>query len=213
MKNIKIFSKSDEYLELLKSFGIIQKGRFEYKNLTADGQRMQGEYFINYRLLTTSQELQLVPFYHKAIEEFFDKKTKNMIIVGVAYGSLSLPKVIQTIGYDKFGMEYAYTEKRNGKLGIFEAQAEKCRGKHILFIEDVCNNATSGKELVAMTNDLKNTYDIKEYSILYGVHRGHTFLGEPKNEVYVMSLINAPSHHPNEIPEYLKDISLKKYEK
>ncbi len=209
MKNLKIFSKSDEFKKTLESFGVVKRGRFEYKKITDNGKRMQGEYFIKYRLLTTEQELKLVPYYHEAIEEFFGEKVKEMIIVGVAYGSLSLPKTVQILGYDKFGMEYVFAEKRNGKLGLFDEQADKCKGKHILFIEDVCNNATSAKELAEAVNKL----EIRGYSILYGTHRGHTFLEEPKNEIYTMSLVNAPSYHPDEIPENLKRIPLIKYKK
>jgi len=212
-KNLKVFSGAKKFVEKLKSFNVIEKGRFEYKGLTADGRHMQGEYYINYRRLTTPQELELVPFYHQAIEEFFATKVKDMIIVGVAYGSLSLPKIIQTLGFDKFGMEYIYAEKRNGLLGIFDAQAEKCRGKHLLFIEDVCNNGTSGRQLVKAIEKKKKELELKGYSIIYGVHRGHNFLEKPKGEVYAMSMIEAPSYHPDEIPEYLKNVPLKKYKK
>jgi len=212
-KNLKIFSKADEFIEVLKSFNVIEKGYFEYKGATSDGRHLRGEYFVNYRMLTTPQELQLVPYYHQAIEEFFGDRVNDMIIVGVAYGSLSLPKVVQTLGFDKFGMEYAYAEKRNGLLGIFDAQAEKCRGKHLLFIEDVCNNGTSGRQLVEAIEGKKEELELKSYSIIYGVHRGHSFLKKPAGEIYAMSMINAPSYHPDEVPEHLKNLPLKKYKK
>ncbi|MDD5770599.1 MAG: hypothetical protein PHE25_06520 [Candidatus Gracilibacteria bacterium] len=212
-QNLKIFSQDKEYMELLKSFNVIEKGHFEYKGLAPDGRHKRGEYFINFRLLNTKQEIALTPYYHKAIEEFFKDKIQDIIIVGVAYGSLSLPKVIQTLGYEKYGMEYVYAEKRNGVLGIFDDQAKKCKGKHLLFIEDVCNNATSLKQLNKAVNDIKDSLDIKGYSIIYGVHRGHTFLEEPKGEVYAMSSIYAPAYNPDDIPEHLKNIPLKEYKK
>jgi len=213
IKNLKVFSGSNEFVQLLESFGVIEKGYFEYKGLTNDGRHMRGEYFINYRLLTTEQELLLVPYYHKAFREFFGEKMKDMIIVGVAYGSLALPKTIQVLGYKQFGLEYAYAEKRDGVLGIFGAQAEKCRGKHILFIEDVCNNGTSGRQLVTAVNDLKDELQLLGYSVVYGVHRGHTFLEEPQGSIYAMSLINAPSYHPDEVPGHVSMRPFKKYKK
>lgn len=212
-KNLKIFSESKNFIELLRSFNVIEKGRFEYKGLSDDGRHMQGEYFVNFRLLKTPQELELVPYYHKAIKEFFGDKVKEMIIVGVAYGSLSLPKIIQTLGFDKFGIEYAYAEKRDGLLGIFDAQVDKCKGKHLLFIEDVCNNGISGRQLVEAIKFKTEELKLKGYSIIYGVHRGHNFLEKPKGEVYAMSVIYAPSYHHNEIPESLKEIPLKEYKK
>jgi hypothetical protein len=212
-KNLKVFSDSINFSRILKSFNVIEKWYFEYKWIVEDGRHMRWEYFINYRLLTTPQELKLVQYYHKAIDEFFGNKVKDMIIVWVAYGSLSLPKIIQTLWFDKFSMEYAYAEKRNWVLWIFDAQAEKCRWKHLLFIEDVCNNATSWKQLASAINNIKESLWIKWYSIIYWVHRWHTFLEEPKNEVYAMTVVNAPSYHPDNIPENLKKLSLKKYKK
>ncbi len=212
-KNLKVFSDNDNFIKLLKSFNVIEKWHFEYKWLTEDWKHMRWEYFINYRLLTTPQELELVPYYHKAIKEFFWEKVKNMIIVWVAYWSLSLPKIIQTLWYDKFGMEYAYAEKRNWILWLFDAQAEKCKWKHLLFIEDVCNNATSWKQLTKAINDIKDKLDIKWYSIIYWVHRWHTFLEKPKNEIYAMSVLNAPAYHPDNIPKHIKELTLKEYKK
>ena len=212
-RNLKIFSKSEKYLELLKSFWVIEKWYFEYKWTVEDWRHKRWEYFINFRLLTTPQELKLVPFYHNAIEEFFWDKVKNMIIVWVAYWSLSLPKVIQTLWYDKFEMEYAYAEKRNWILWLFDAQAEKCRWKHLLFIEDVCNNATSWKQLSKAINNIKDKLNIKWYSIIYWVHRGHTFLEKPIDEIYAMSVLNAPAYHPDKVPDYLKNLKLKEYKK
>ncbi len=212
-KNLKVFSKADEFETLLQSFGVIERGYFEYKGKVEDGRRKRGEYFVNYRLLSTPQELQLVPYYEEAIEEFLGDRVKDMVVVGVAYGSLSLPKIIQTLSFDKFGMEYTYAEKRNGVLGLFDEQAQKCKGKHLLFIEDVCNNATSCGQLSDTVNDIKNELGIKGYSIIYGVHRGHTFPDEPKGEIYAMTVIDAPAYHPDEIPEHLKDVPLKEYKK
>jgi orotate phosphoribosyltransferase len=212
-KNLKIFSWEKEYMELLKLFNVIEKWHFEYKWLDPDGRHKRWEYFINFRLLNTSQEIALTPYYHKAIEEFFKDKIKDMIIVWIAYGSLSLAKVIQTLWYEKYSMEYAYAEKRNWVLGIFDDQAKKCQWKHLLFIEDVCNNGTSLKQLNNAINEIKDSLNIKWYSIIYWVHRWHTFLEEPKWEIYAMSLLYAPAYNPDDIPEYLKNIPLKEYKK
>lgn len=212
-RNLKIFSWEKEFLKLLESYNVIEKWHFEYKWLAPDGRHKRWEYFINFRILTTAQEIALTPYYHKAIEEFFKEKIQDMIIVWIAYGSLSLPKVIQTLWYEKYAMEYAYAEKRNGVLGIFDDQAKKCRWKHLLFIEDVCNNATSLKQLNSAVRDIKDSLGIKWYSIIYGVHRGHTFLEEPNGEVYAMSSLYAPAYNPDDIPEHLKNIPLKEYKK
>lgn len=212
-KNLKIFSWEEEFLKLLESYNVIEKWHFEYKWLAPDGRHKRWEYFINFRILTTAQEIALTSYYHKAIEEFFKEKIQDMIIVWIAYGSLSLPKVIQTLWYEKYAMEYAYAEKRNGVLGIFDDQAKKCRWKHLLFIEDVCNNATSLKQLNSAVRDIKDSLGIKWYSIIYGVHRGHTFSEEPNGEVYAMSSLYAPAYNPDDIPEYLKNIPLKEYKK
>ncbi len=211
-KNLKTFSRSEEFIEKLKSFHIIQEGHFEYKGKAIDGSRMHGEYFINYRLLTTAQELELAQFYSTAIEEFFSDK-KNLIIVGVAMGSLMLPKVVQLSMFAKTGIEYAYTEKREGVLGIYGEQLDKCRGKHLLFIEDICNNGTSSRELVAEIKQKKEKMGITGFSILYGIHRGHAFLMEPKNELYAMGVVYAPSFHTSECPACAKNLPLKEYKK
>jgi orotate phosphoribosyltransferase len=213
MKNLQMFSQSQEYLDMLSSFGIIEKGHFEYKGKAPDGTRLRGEYFINFRKLKTSQELALVPLYWKAIEEFFSDKMSDLIIVGVAMGSLSLPKVIQSQGFEKYGIEYAYTEKRNGILGLFGEQAEKCKGKHLLFIEDVCNNGTSSRELAQELSDKKSEINFSGFSILYGVHRGHTFLENPPGEIYAMGKVFAPAYHADDLPEETKKLPLKEYKK
>ena len=210
--NLSVFSGHEAFLRTLTQCGIIQKGHFEYKGKAEDGTRKHGEYYINFRLLTTEQEKKLAPFYHQAIEEFFGDK-KNLIIVGVAMGSLFLPKVVQLGLYESKKIEFAYTEKRNGILGLYGEQAEKCRGKHILFIEDICNNATSSHELVAEMENKKNELKIDGFSMLYGVHRGHTFLPEPKGKFYAMSVLNAPSYHVSQCPACAKGISLKEYKK
>lgn len=213
MQNLHIFSGSKEYLDLLKSFSIVEEGYFEYKGKASDGTRYRGEYFVNFRRLTTAQEIALTPLYWKAIQEFFSDKLSDIIIVGVAFGSLSLPKVIQTLGFEKYGIEYAYTEKRNGVLGLFGEQAEKCRGKHILFIEDVLNNGTSCAELVEEVEKLKSSLGILGYSILYGVHRGHRFLETPKDELYTMGMIHAPVYHKDNVPLHVAERKLKEYKK
>ncbi len=214
--NLKIFSQSKKYLKQLKSYGIIEQGHFEYKGKAEDGTRLRGEYFVNFRKLKTNQEIEISDLYWEAIEEFFANKFKNLsdlIIVGVAFGSLSLPKVIQTLGFEKYGIEYAYTEKRNGILGLYGEQAEKCRGKHILFIEDVFNNGTSIKELTAEINTKKTDLELKGFSVLYGVHRGHTFAEEPKGEIYTMSQIYAPAVHASQLSEEILKRPLKEYKK
>ncbi len=210
--NLHIFPEADEFLALLESFGIIQKGHFEYKKTAPDGRHYHGEYFINYRLLTTEQEKALVPYYHRAIEHWFGEKN-NLIIVGVAMGSLLLPKVIQMKLFETRGIEYAYAEKRNGILGIFDEQAKKLEGKHLLFIEDVCNNATSLGQLNTALANAKEILGITGYSVLYGVHRGHAFAPEPANEIYAMGMLYAPAYAPDEMPEQLKDVPLKLYKK
>lgn len=210
--NLKLFSGHDEFLQTLTNCGIIQKGHFEYKGKAEDGTRKHGEYYINFRLLTTEQERLLAPFYHMAIEEFFGEK-KNLIIVGVAMGSLFLPKVVQMGLYDKKKIEFAYTEKRNGILGLYGEQAEKCKGKHILFIEDICNNATSSRELIAEMEKKKEEIGITGFSMLYGVHRGHTFLDRPKGELYSMGVIHAPAYHKSQCPACEKGLPLKEYKK
>ena len=211
--NLKIFSQSEQYLSQLKSYEIIEQGHFEYKGLAEDGTHLRGEYFVNFRKLKTDQEIALVPLYWQAIEEFFAEKLSDLIIVGVAFGSLSLPKVIQTLGFEKYGIEYAYTEKRNGVLGLYAEQAEKCRGKHILFIEDVFNNGTSIKELSKEIKEKSADLDLKGYSVLYGVHRGHTFAEEPKGEIYAMSQIFAPAVHKSELSDEILSRPLKEYKK
>jgi len=212
-QNLKIFSQSEKYLSQLKSYEIIEQGHFEYKGLAKDGTHLRGEYFVNFRKLKTNEEIDLVPFYWNAIEEFFAEKLSDIIIVGVAFGSLSLPKVIQTLGFEKYGIEYAYTEKRNGVLGLYGEQAEKTRGKHILFIEDVFNNGTSIKELSKEMEEKSESLDLKGYSVLYGVHRGHTFATEPKGEIYAMSQIFAPAVHKSELTDEILGRPLKEYKK
>ena len=212
-KNLKIFSRANEYLTLLKSYGIIEQGHFEYKGKTKDGTRLRGEYFVNFRRLKTNQEIELTPFYWKAIEEFLSDKLNDLIIVGVAFGSLSLPKVIQTLGFKKYGIEYAYTEKRNGVLGLFGEQAEKCRGKHILFIEDTFNNGTSLGELSQEMENKKENLNLKGYSVIYGVHRGHKFAEKPVDEIYAMSQIYAPAVHASKLSAEVLARPLKEYKK
>lgn len=211
--NLQIFSKAEQYLTQLKSYNIIEQGHFEYKGKSEDGSRLRGEYFVNFRKLKTSQEIELYPLYWQAIEEFFADKLSDLIIVGVAFGSLSLPKVIQTLGFEKYKIEYAYTEKRNGILGLYGEQAEKCRGKHVLFIEDIFNNGTSIKELAKTITENTETFELKGYSVLYGVHRGHKFSDEPKGEIYTMSQIYAPAVHKSELSQEVLARPLKEYKK
>lgn len=216
-KNIHIFSGSEQYAALLTTFGVIEKGHFEYKKVLEDGRRMRGEYYINFRMLTTPQEQQIIPFYWDALKEFFGIEGKNkaneIIIVGVAMASLTLPKAIQFSGYDSYGIEFAYTEKKDGKLGIWDKQAEKCRGKHVVFIEDVCNNAASLAELTSFMDAHQQELNISRWSVVYGVHRGHAFPDRPVGEVYALCEIFAPSYHPDQIPEHLKRVPLKEYKK
>lgn len=212
-KNLKIFSQSKKYLELLTSYGIIEKGHFEYKGKAEDGTRLRGEYFVNFRKLKTNQEIEISGLYWDAIEEFLGDKISDLIIVGVAFGSLSLPKVIQTLGFEKYGIEYAYTEKRNGVLGLYGEQAEKCRGKHVLFIEDVFNNGTSLKELSAEMEEKSAELEISGYSVIYGVHRGHTFSEVPENNLFAMSQIYAPAVHTSKLSEEVLSRPLKEYKK
>ncbi len=212
-QNLTIFSQSEKYLSQLKSYEIIEQGHFEYKGLAPDGTHLRGEYFVNFRKLKTDQEIALVPLYWQAIEEFFAEKLDSLIIVGVAFGSLSLPKVIQTLGFEKYGIEYAYTEKRNGILGLYGEQAEKCRGKHILFIEDVFNNGTSIKELSKEMEEKTADLELKGYSVLYGVHRGHTFAEKPAGEIFAMSQIFAPAVHSSELSDEILKRPLKEYKK
>jgi orotate phosphoribosyltransferase len=212
-KNLTIYSKAEEFEQLLRSFNIVQQGHFEYKKVHEDGSHAHGDYFINYRKLTTAQELELAPHYVSAIEEWFPGK--DLVIAGVAMGSLSLPKVIQLELFKKSGVEYLYTEKREGLLGIYGEQAEKCKGKHVLFVEDVCNNATSSKQLIAQMEEQKDSLGITGYSILYGVHRGNTYLEQPVVGLYAMAHFKASSYHKSECPVCLSgnDISLKEYKK
>lgn len=211
-KNLKIFSGAEAFLNRLTDFGIVQKGHFEYKGKAEDGTRLHGDYFINFRLLTTSQELLLTEFYEAAIQEFFSDK-RNLLIVGVAMASLILPKVLQLRLFAKKGIEYAYTEKRNGILGLFGEQAAKCEGKHLLFIEDVCNNGTSSRELLVEISSKEAELGHTGASLLYGVHRGHTFLSEPVGELYAMGELFAPSYHHTECPMCKEGVPLKEYKK
>jgi orotate phosphoribosyltransferase len=212
-KNLKIFSGSKEFEEKLVSFGAITKGHFEYKKVAEDGKRMRGEYFIDYRKLNTEQEIQLAPYYKKAIKEFFGEDLKDLIIVGVAYATIAFAKSIQIQLFEELKIEYAYTEKREGKLGLFDAQAKKVEGKHILFLEDVCNNCASLSELNAFMETNQDKLGVKKYSVLYGTHRGHTFSEKPIGEVYAMSYIFAPAYHPDQLPEEIKKRPLKEYKK
>lgn len=213
VKNVKIFSEHDAFVTQLKTFGIIEQGHFEYKGKAPDGTRLRGEYFINFRKLTTAQEIALVPTYWKALEEFFGEKLKNCIIVGVAFGSLSLPKTIQVMGYEKYGLEYAYTEKREGVLGIWAEQAAKCKGKHVIFLEDVFNNGTSLRELVMDIEQKKDILGIDGYSLVYGIHRGHSFSDIPAGEIYTMGMVYAPVYHKDELPAHIKELPCKEYKK
>lgn len=212
-RNIKIFSKSVRVEDMLTSFGVVQKGHFEYKKVAPDGTRLRGEYYINFRMLTTPQEMQLAPLYWEAIGEFFGDKKQSLIIVGVAYATIAFAKIIQTLGFESSHIEYAYAEKRDGKLGLYDAQAEKCRGKHILFLEDVCNNGASLSELSSYCESNKNDLGIKGYSVLYGVHRGHTFPEIPQNEIYAMCMMYAPAYHVSELPAEIAERPLKAYKK
>lgn len=212
-KNLKIFSEAKEFEEKLISFGAITKGHFEYKKVAEDGKRMRGEYFIDFRKINTEQEIILAPLYKKAILEFFGERLDNLVIVGVAYATIAFAKSIQLQLYPELKIEYAYSEKREGKLGIFDAQALKVKGKHILFLEDVCNNCASLIELNAFMEVNKEKLDVKGYSVLYGTHRGHTFLDIPIGEVYAMSHIFAPAYHPDNLPEEIKTRPLKEYKK
>jgi orotate phosphoribosyltransferase len=212
-KNVHVFSKSAAVESLLTSFGVIEKGHFEYKKVAEDGTRMRGEYYINFRMLTTPQEMQLAPLYWDAINEFFADKKDNLIIVGVAYATIAFAKIIQTLGYNEHHIEYAYAEKRDGKLGLFDAQAKKCTGKHILFLEDVCNNGASLAELSAYCEAHTEILGIQGYSVLYGVHRGHTFPETPAGEIYAMCLMYAPAYHVSELPPEIAERPLKAYKK
>lgn len=214
LQNLTVFSKSDFFLSSLKSFGIIEQGHFEYKGKAPDGTRLRGGYFINFRKLTTAQEIELTPLYWNALEEFFGlEKLKNSIIVGVAFGSLSLPKTIQVLGYEKYGIEYAYTEKREGVLGLWGEQAEKCKGKHVIFLEDVFNNGTSLRELVTDIEDKKDILGVLGYSLVYGVHRGHRFSDIPAGEIYALGVVYAPACHADDLPEQVKMLPMKPYKK
>lgn len=212
-KNVRIFSKSSEVEALLTSFGVIERGHFEYKKVAEDGSRMRGEYYINFRMLTTEQEIALAPLYWEAIDEFFSDRKEHLIIVGVAYATIAFAKIIQTLGFEKNRIEYAYAEKREGKLGLYDAQAKKCAGKHILFLEDVCNNGASLAELSGYCESHKNELGIRGYSVLYGVHRGHTFPEVPAGEIYAMSLMYAPAYHVSELPPEIAALPLKAYKK
>jgi orotate phosphoribosyltransferase len=211
-QNLTVFSGAEDFIRTLKSFHLLQEGHFEYKGKAKDGTRMHGEYFINYRIMTTEQEIELAEYYQKAIQEFFPDYN-NLIIVGVAMGSLFLPKVVQLSMYVDTGIEFAYTEKRDGILGLYGEQAEKCKGKHVLFLEDVCNNGTSSRELILEMEKKRKEKGITGFSLLYGVHRGHMFLTEPKGAFYAMGVIHAPSYHSLECPACEKGIPLKKYKK
>lgn len=203
-KNLIIYEQSESFLKLLESFGAVEKGHFEYKGKAPDGTRLHGEYYINYRRLSSDQEAIVAQHYVKAISQWFPNQ-KNMIIVGVAMGSLIVPKVIQLKLFPQTGIEYAYTEKREGILGIFGEQLSKCHGKHLLFIEDVCNNGTSTRELMKIS---------KDFSILYGVHRAHEYFEEPKGAFYAMSQLQALSYHCSECPACKEgNIPLKAYKK
>lgn len=210
--NLILSPEGEHFLQLLASFGVIEKGHYEYKKTAADGRHFHGAYFINFRKLTTAQEMALAPFYVRAFERWFADRD-DLLIMGVAMGSLMLPKVVQLALYQTYGVEFAYAEKREGILGIFDDQAEKARGKHLLFIEDVCNNGTSASQLRAALEAKQASLNIKGYSLLYGVHRGHTFLSEPDHEVYAMSMISAPALHPDDCPPELEAVPVKPYKK
>jgi orotate phosphoribosyltransferase len=212
-KNVKVFSGAAEFEQKLLDFGAITKGHFEYKKVANDGTHMRGEYFVDFRKLDTPQEIEMVPMYELAIKEFFGNDLKDIIIVGVAYATIAFAKSIQVQLFEKLGIEYAYTEKRDGKLGIFDAQARKVKGKHILFLEDVCNNCASLTDLNAFMAANQEKLEVKKYSVLYGTHRGHSFSEVPKNEIYAMSVIYAPAYHVSELPEEIKQRPLKEYKK
>ena len=143
------------------------------------------------------------------------EKTKNpdVYIILLPCVSLSLPKVIQTLGFEKYNIEYAYTEKREGKLGLYGEQAEKCRGKHILFIEDIFNNGTSLGELTKEIEEKTEDLELKGFSVIYGVHRGHKFAEKPEGEIYAMSQIFAPAVHQSQLSPEILARPLKEYKK
>lgn len=211
-QNLKIYQDSQAFLQHLEMYGAVEKGHFEYKGKADDGTRLHGEYYINYRILRTDQELELSKHYQTAIRQWFS--LKDLLIVGVAMGSLILPKVIQLGLFPEKKVEYAYTEKREGVLGIFGEQVKKCKGKHLLFIEDVCNNGTSTRELMSFLEQHRSELQCKNYSMLYGVHRGHEYFEQPEGIFYTMSGIEALSYHHSECP-VCKDgkIPLKSYKK
>ena len=210
--NLKIYKNSNQFHDLLKSFNAVQKGHFEYKGKAPDGTRLHGDYFINYRILKSDQEMALAEHYQNVIEEWFD--TEKLLIVGVAMGSLILPKVIQLALFPKTGIEYAYTEKREGILGIFGEQSFKCKGKHLLFVEDVCNNGTSTREIIKFLEDHTEELQYQAYSILYGVHRGHEYFEGPTGIFYAMAHLKALSYHHSECPVCKEGkIPLKEYKK
>ena len=211
--NLQIFENTEEFMKLLDSFGIVQKGHFEYKGVGEDGNHMHGAYYINYRLLTTAQEKELAPYYLQAINNWFGD-VENLIIAGVAMASLFLPKVIQLQLYEERGLEFVYTEKRNGVLGLYGEQAKKCQGKQVLFIEDVCNNGTSTEELMKQLDDIKDDLGISGYSVLYGVHRGHHYFDSPEGIFYAMGHIKALAYESSECPVCEEgEVPLKEYRK
>lgn len=212
-QNLNVYSDHEAFVGLLESFGVVQKGHFEYKGKAEDGTRKHGDYYINYRLLKTDQELALRPHYVKAINEWWGD-VDNLIIVGVAMASLSLPKVIQLQLFEEKGIEYAYTEKREGVLGIYGEQAAKIKGKHLLFIEDICNNGTSTKELLQKIEEQQDEWGITGFNFLYGVHRGHTYFESPEGAFAAMGHFKALAYHKDECPECAKgETPLKEYKK
>lgn len=207
-----MYERENTFLEKLKEFGVIEKGHFEYKGKDKNGNRKHGEFFVNFRKLNTKQEKELSKYYKEAILKWFKNK-ENLIIIGVAMGSLFLPKVIQLELNQEKNIEFAYTEKRNGELGIFDYQAEKCKNKNIIFIEDVCNNGTSTKELIKIIENSKNDLNIKNYSFIYGLHRENIFFDNSNNNFFAMSKFSFPSFSKDNCELCKKGIPLKEYKK
>jgi len=230
IENLKVFSNSKKLFELLSRLGMVQKGHFEYKGVTPEGKHLQGEYFFNIRKIPYSETFTALPkYYEQALLEFFPHQEirKRLLFASVANGTnlfaptlvagmrarqkhhvADFPADLKEVSFECIG-----TEKRKGQIMLPEEYLSTCPGRWLVFIEDVCNNGTSAGELIDLAEQLRKEHGLAGYSILYLIHRGHKSVLKPKDNVFALSKVYAPSYPPDKIPLELQSVPLKPYSK